>query len=91
MRCAAINALAIHKGAVRGGCDRVGVVSIAVIEVAVAPAADDVGVADERVVHVDVAPVVAASVIPGTERLTPAQGEPPITAAKTKAKTEAAA
>src|SRR5208283_3049150 len=76
MRCATIDGLAIHKGAVRGGCNRVGVVGITVIEVSVAPPADDVGVADERVVDVDVVPIAAASVVPGMEGLTPAEREP---------------
>src|SRR5271157_656003 len=88
MRCATIDGLTIHKGPVRSGCNRVGVVRIAVVEVSVAPPADDVGVANERVVDVDVVPVVAASVIPGTVRLTPAEREPRVAPAKTEAAEE---
>src|SRR5271157_2236717 len=76
MRCATIDGLAIHKGAVRGRGNRVGVVGITVIEVSVAPPADDVGVANERVVDVDVVPVGATGVVPRMERLTPAEREP---------------
>src|SRR5580704_1034163 len=88
VRGVAIDRLAIHKGVVRSGGDRVCVAGVPVIEIPeVVHVVKIVKVVEVRVVHVHVIPVTRTTVIPRTERLSPTKGEPAIAAAPAESET----